>query len=102
MKYLFETYGCQMNIAESAALALAAGERGWEETKNIQEAALVLLNTCSVRATAEQRVMGRLAHYAALKKKGRPFSLVVAGCMAERLGAKLKENGADYVMGTSF
>ena len=101
MKYLFETYGCQMNIAESAALALAARERGWEETKNAQEAALVLLNTCSVRATAEQRVMGRLAHYTGLKKKGADFSLLVAGCMAERLGDKLKENGADYFMGTS-
>jgi len=101
MKYFFETYGCQMNIAESAALVLTAREMGWEETKDAQEAALVLLNTCSVRATAEQRVMGRLSHYAALKKKGMIFKLVVAGCMAERLGGKLKENGADYVMGTS-
>jgi len=90
-----------MNTAESAALALAAREQGWEETKNAEEAALVLLNTCSVRVTAEQRLMGRLAHYVGLRKKGSHFSLVVAGCMAERLGVKLKENGADFVMGTS-
>jgi len=90
-----------MNIAESAALALAARESGWQEAANFQEADLVLLNTCSVRATAEQRVFGRLAQYKALKKK-RPFTLVVVGCMAERLGEKLKRDYAvDYVMGTS-
>ena len=89
-----------MNLAESSALALAAREQGWEETKNADEAALILINTCSVRATAEQRVIGRLAHYAALKKKRR-FSLVLAGCMAERLGEKAKKQGADFIMGTS-
>jgi tRNA-2-methylthio-N6-dimethylallyladenosine synthase len=108
-KYLFETYGCQMNLAESAALSLAAKERGWEEAAGEHaphDADLVLLNTCSVRATAEERVMGRLGYYAALKKQrageGRPFTLVVAGCMAERLGGKLKADcpAVDYVMGT--
>ena len=104
MKFFFETYGCQMNLAESAALALAARERGWEETENSGEADLILLNTCSVRVTAEQRVMGRLAHYAAFKKKrSSSFTLVLAGCMAERLGEKLKKEipALDYVMGTS-
>ena len=112
-----------MNLAESASLALAARERGWEEAESCEDADLVLLNTCSVRATAEQRVMGRLAHYAALKKKrgpsAHPFVLVMAGCMAERLGEKLKKDFpaldswrgvhppplqggvVDYVMGTS-
>jgi len=90
-----------MNIAESAALALAGRESGWQEAANSGEADLVLLNTCSVRETAEQRVYGRLAQYMALKKK-RPFTLVVAGCMAERLGDKLKKDYAvDYVIGTS-
>jgi len=90
-----------MNIAESAALALAGRESGWLEAANFEEADLVLLNTCSVRVTAEQRVFGRLAQYKALKKK-RPFTLVVAGCMAERLGEKLKKDYAvDYVMGIS-
>jgi tRNA-2-methylthio-N6-dimethylallyladenosine synthase len=102
LKYLFETYGCQMNIAESAALVMAGRELGWEETTDTGEADLVLLNTCSVRATAEQRVYGRLAHYAALKKK-RSFTLVVAGCMAQRFGEKLKDKypAVDHVMGTS-
>ena len=104
-KYFFETYGCQMNLAESAAMILAARERGWEETENPAGADLVLLNTCSVRATAEQRVLGRLAHYTALKKKMAPasFTLVMAGCMAERLGEKLKTDfpAIDYMIGTS-
>jgi tRNA-2-methylthio-N6-dimethylallyladenosine synthase len=102
MKFFFETYGCQMNLAESAALALAARERGWEEAGTSEDADLILLNTCSVRATAEQRVMGRLAHYKAqIMKQGKQFFLVVAGCMAERLGEELKKYSVDYVMGTS-
>jgi tRNA-2-methylthio-N6-dimethylallyladenosine synthase len=104
LKYFFETYGCQMNLAESAALDLVIRERGWEAAESGEDADLVLLNTCSVRATAEQRVLGRLAQYAALKKKraagNRPLTLVAAGCVAERLGEKLKEAAADYVMGT--
>jgi tRNA-2-methylthio-N6-dimethylallyladenosine synthase len=106
VKYFFESYGCQMNMAESAALALAAKERGWEEAESSNDADLVLINTCSVRATAEERVFGRLAQYEALKKKrlagGRPFTLVLAGCMAERLGDGVKEKypAVDYAMGT--
>ncbi|MDR2743397.1 MAG: tRNA (N6-isopentenyl adenosine(37)-C2)-methylthiotransferase MiaB [Treponema sp.] len=102
MTYFFETYGCQMNTAESAALDLVLRERGWQAAKDGETADLVLLNTCSVRETAEKRVMGRLAQYAALKKK-RPFTLVAAGCMAQRLGEGLKEKAGavDYVMGTS-
>ncbi|MDR0375877.1 MAG: tRNA (N6-isopentenyl adenosine(37)-C2)-methylthiotransferase MiaB [Treponema sp.] len=103
MQYFFETYGCQMNTAESAALALVLKERGWEAADTAEVADLVVINTCSVRATAEQRVFGRLALYAAEKKK-RPagFTLVVAGCMASRLGETLKEKepAVDYVMGT--
>ncbi|MDR0706500.1 MAG: tRNA (N6-isopentenyl adenosine(37)-C2)-methylthiotransferase MiaB [Treponema sp.] len=103
MKYFFETYGCQMNTAESAALAMTLKERGWESADTAEAAELVLINTCSVRATAEQRVFGRLALYAAEKKKrSAGFTLVVAGCMASRLGETLKEKApaVDYVMGT--
>ncbi|MDR0387091.1 MAG: tRNA (N6-isopentenyl adenosine(37)-C2)-methylthiotransferase MiaB [Treponema sp.] len=102
MTYFFETYGCQMNTAESAALDLVLRERGWQAARDGETADLVLINTCSVRETAEKRVMGRLAQYAALKKK-RPFTLVVAGCMAQRLGEGLKDKAGavDYVMGTS-
>ena len=108
MKFFFETYGCQMNIAESAALALVARERGWEEAADSDEADLVLINTCSVRATAEQRVLGRLAHYTAYKKKRllmgnkSTLTLVLAGCMAECVGEKLKKEypALDYAIGT--
>ena len=93
-----------MNSAESAALSLVCKERGWTEAADGESADLVLLNTCSVRLTAERRVFGRIAHYAALKKKyTRNFTLVIAGCMAQRLGETLKEKypQIDYVMGTS-
>ena len=104
MTYFFETYGCQMNSAESAALTLVCRERGWIQAADSESADLVLLNTCSVRLTAEKRALGRIAHYAGLKKKQKHnFTLVVAGCMAQRLGEKLKEKfrEVDYVMGTS-
>jgi tRNA-2-methylthio-N6-dimethylallyladenosine synthase len=107
VNFFFETYGCQMNSAESAALALACRERGWAATADSESADLVLLNTCAVRLTAEQRALGRIALYAGVKKKrlaeGRPFTLVVAGCMAQRLGEKLKETypAVDYVLGTA-
>ena len=91
-----------MNKAESAALELELKERGWSPAPVAEDADLVLVNTCSVRATAETRVVGRLAHFTAEKRK-RPFSLVVAGCMAERLkdGLKDKSPAVDFVMGTS-
>jgi tRNA-2-methylthio-N6-dimethylallyladenosine synthase len=89
-----------MNSAESAAMKLTLRERGWSPAQNGDAADLVILNTCSVRATAEQRVMGRLAQYAA-RKKLRRFALLVTGCMAVRLGGALKNPpaGADYVLG---
>jgi tRNA-2-methylthio-N6-dimethylallyladenosine synthase len=94
-----------MNSAESSALDLAARERGWTVAPDGEDADLVVLNTCAVRATAEQRVLGRIAHYGAFKKKrpARPLTLVVAGCMAQRLGEALKEQcrEVDYVMGTA-
>jgi tRNA-2-methylthio-N6-dimethylallyladenosine synthase len=102
--YYFETYGCQMNFAESAALKLTLDERGWSAARDAEDALLVIINTCSVRETAERRVLGRLAHYAALKKKlgwrQKPLFVLVCGCMASRLGVKLAENGADFIMKT--
>ena len=96
-----------MNSAESAALALVCKERGWTAAHDGEHADLVLINTCSVRLTAEQRVFGRIARYAGIKKNrgklGRHFALVVAGCMAQRTGESLKEQypAVDFVMGTS-
>lgn len=93
-----------MNTAESAALALVCKEKGWLETEDVLSSDLILINTCSVRVTAETRAFGRIMHYAGLKKKHKlNFSLVIAGCMAERLGDDLtkKYPQVDYVMGTS-
>ncbi|MDR2515987.1 MAG: tRNA (N6-isopentenyl adenosine(37)-C2)-methylthiotransferase MiaB [Spirochaetaceae bacterium] len=107
MTWFFETYGCQMNIAESAALEQIARERGWLRAASGETADMVLLNTCSVRATAEQRIVGRIGHYAAIKKKRKtggsaPLTLVMAGCMAERLGERIKTGyPVDFVMGAS-
>ena len=84
-------------------MILVCREHGWEETSDGEKADLVLLNTCSVRETAETRALGRIAHYAGLKKKRkRKFILVIAGCMAQRLGGELikKFPQIDYVMGT--
>ena len=67
MKYFFETYGCQMNIAESAAVEQLFLARGWEKSESAQVADIVIINTCSVRETAENRIFGRLGWFAGLK-----------------------------------
>ena len=96
-----------MNDAESAALTHVCRERGWAAAHNAENADLVLINTCSVRLTAEQRAFGRIALYASIKKKraarGQRFTLVIAGCMAQRMEQTLKAQfpEVDYVMGTA-
>ena len=99
MKYYIETYGCQMNKAESSALENLLQEKGWLPGSS-DEADLVLINTCSVRITAEDRAWGRIAHHAA-RKRIRPFTLAVTGCMAERLREELRsaQPAIDYVIG---
>ena len=67
--YLIETYGCQMNVAESNAIELLLKGRGMEAVTEPQMADLVIINTCSVRKTAENRIWGRLGFYSAIKKK---------------------------------
>lgn len=101
MFYFIETYGCQMNRAESAALEAQFLERGWTRSVDGIDADIVVINTCSVRITAETRVWGRIAHYAALKRQ-RKFTLVVTGCMAERLKEDMRHKAPciDYVVGT--
>ncbi len=99
MKYYIETYGCQMNKAESSALENLFRERGWTPGAE-DDSDLVLINTCSVRITAEDRAWGRIAHHAA-RKRARSFTLVVTGCMAERLRDEMKaaQPAIDYVIG---
>jgi len=96
-----ETYGCQMNKAESESLLLDLASDGWSEARSEAEADLVVLNTCSVRKTAEERVWGRLAFYRGAKRS-RPFTLVLTGCMAERLKGTLSAEHpeVDVVLGT--
>jgi tRNA-2-methylthio-N6-dimethylallyladenosine synthase len=99
-RYFIETYGCQMNKAESAAVETLFRDRGWSASENGEDADLVLINTCSVRTTAETRALGRLDLYAA-RKRERDFTLVVTGCMAERMkdGLKADKPAVDYVVG---
>lgn len=99
-KYWIETYGCQMNFAESKALDYDFESRGWEKAGSPEEADLVLLNTCSVRQTAENRIWGRIGFYKHLKEK-KDLVLGVTGCMAERLkkDIKTKAPAVDMVIG---
>ena len=85
MKKLFiETYGCQMNVADSEVIALVMKMAGYETCDSIDEADAVLLNTCSVRENAENKIYNRLEALHALKKK-RALIVGVVGCMAERV-----------------
>lgn len=96
-----ETYGCQMNKAESEALLLALRRDGWSQADGPGQADVVVLNTCSVRETAEERIQGRLGFYRKAKRS-RPFRLVLMGCMAERLKARAVEEypEVDIVVGS--
>lgn len=94
-KFLIETYGCQMNIAESNAISTMLIGRGLESTDIPNDADIVIINTCSVRKTAENRIWGRLGFYSAIKKK-RDIILILTGCMASRLKDELKKE-APYI-----
>ena len=127
MKYFFETYGCEMNIAESAAVEQLFLSRGWQRSENPETANAVIINTCSVRGTAENRIFGRLGYYSGVKKirhkengaKTRleemqeavkfvekngvvPFYIILMGCMAERLLDSVKKDFPviDFAVGT--
>lgn len=123
--FFIETYGCEMNIAESASVEQLFLSRGWKKSSSAQTADVAIINTCSVRGSAEERIFGRLGWYNGLKsvregkpgakrkmheeavefvkKKGSvPLTLVVMGCMAERLLHEFREKYPfiDYVVGT--
>ena len=100
-KLLIETYGCQMNVADSEVVASVMGMAGYEVTERQEEADAVFLNTCSVRDNAEQKILSRLDFYHSLQKKqGRRIIVGVLGCMAERVKEQLIEaHHADLVAG---
>lgn len=127
MKYYFETYGCEMNIAESAAVEQLFLSRGWQKADAPEIANIVIINTCSVRGTAENRIFGRLGYYSGVKKIRHkengakthledmkkavqfveengvvPFYVILMGCMAERLLHSVKKDFPviDFVVGT--
>jgi len=92
MKKLYiETYGCQMNVADSEVVASVMQMAGYEPTESLDEADAVFLNTCSVRDNAEQKIYHRLDALDAVKRK-RPLLIGVLGCMAERVKDDLLEN----------
>jgi tRNA-2-methylthio-N6-dimethylallyladenosine synthase len=101
MKKLYiETYGCQMNVADSEVIASVMKMAGYDPTDNEEEADAIFLNTCSVRQNAEDKICNRLDTLNALRKHGRKLILGVMGCMAERVRDDLIENHhADLVAG---
>jgi len=101
MKKLYiETYGCQMNVADSEVVASVMQMAGYETTETLEEADAVFLNTCSVRDNAEQKIYHRLEALDAERRKGHQMILGVLGCMAERAQQELLEqHHADLVAG---
>ena len=101
MKKLYiETYGCQMNVADSEVVASVMKMAGYETTDSLDDANAVFLNTCSVRDNAEQKIIHRLEALNALRRKGRKLIIGVLGCMAERVKEQLlTDYGADLVAG---
>lgn len=98
--YHLETFGCEMNKAESSAMETVMREHGWQ--KSMEETAqLIVLNTCTVRTTAENRAWNRI-NQLSTRKKEHAFTLAVVGCMAEQHKGKIQKKapGVDYVLGT--
>jgi len=100
VKVHLQTYGCQMNKLDTALVAAALKDAGFELTEKVKEADVVLINTCSVREHAEQRVFSHLGHLKHIKEARPGLVVGVIGCMAQRLGHKLLDNGTvDIVCG---
>lgn len=100
-KFYIETYGCQMNVADSEVVAAILTAGGLEHTQDKNEADVILVNTCSVRENAEQRVRGRVQGFSEIKKKNPRLLVGIMGCMAERLGESLfeQEKNVNIVVG---
>lgn len=100
-KLFIETYGCQMNVGDTEIIISILQEHGYRYTEIQQEADVILINTCSVRDNAEQRIWGRLSEMRRLKKQKPTLLVGIVGCMAERLKEALLEGGTgvDLVAG---
>lgn len=100
-KVYIETYGCQMNVADSEVVISILTNKGFQHTQDINEAGLILINTCSIRENAEQRIWSRLKTVSNLKKRRKDILIGLIGCMAERLKEKVIETDhlVDLVVG---
>ena len=100
-KLFIESYGCAMNFSDSEIVASILDQQGYNTTTNLEEADLVLVNTCSIRDKAEQTVRKRLEKYNAVKRINPKMKVGVLGCMAERLKSKFleEEKIVDLVVG---
>jgi len=99
-KLHIETYGCQMNVADSEVVASIMQLAGYTFTEKIEEADAIFINTCSVRDNAEQRVLNRLQYLQSFRKKRQNLIIGVLGCMAERVKDELiRKHGVDLVAG---
>lgn len=98
-RFFIETFGCQMNLNDSDLIALSLRSQGYEEAPSVEEADVVVYNTCSVRQHAEDRVLARIRSSKPIFRENNA-KVVVAGCMAQRLGAELlKEDHVTLVVG---
>ena len=93
-KVYVETYGCQMNIYDSELALSILMKNGYQKCENVLDADVILVNTCSIRDNAEQRVWGRLDYFLQLKKRKKKLVVGVLGCMGERVKEKLFEHDA--------
>ena len=100
-KVRIETYGCQMNVADSEVVAAMLATAGYGIADADEEAAAVVINTCSIRDNAEQKIFSRLAYWQSMRRRlGRGIIVAVIGCMAERMKERLIEGyGVDVVAG---
>ena len=95
MKVFIETYGCQMNVYDSELAMSILIKEGYTKCDDASQADIILINTCSIRENAEQRVWGRLDFFLQEKKKKKNLIVGVLGCMAERVKEKLFEHPSD-------
>ncbi len=101
MKFFIETYGCQMNVSDSELVTSILLDNGFIRASLIDEADVIIFNTCSVRQHAEDRVIGRISNELSRKNQKTDLHIGVIGCMAQRLGERLQEmqKGVDFVVG---
>ena len=100
-KLYIETYGCQMNVGDSEIVVSIMQQEGYRYTESLEEADIVLINTCSIRDNAEQRIWGRLSEMRRMRKQKPSLVIGIIGCMAERLKEELTKGGTgvDIVAG---